>query len=105
MNKFTKRLLIIAGTLTVLLLLHVFTFAEVRNLMNLKAELEKVKQERLNKFEAKIVDVQRLSSEERISKIASDSLHMVKAQRPYPVIELSKYEVEQIKKIVDSKYE
>lgn len=105
MNKFTKKLLLVAVTFAVLLLLQVFTFAEVRSLMNAKMELEKIRKERLTKQESKVVDVQRLSSEERIQKLASDSLKLVKAERPYKVIEISRYEVEQITKIVESKYE
>ncbi|MBU1100677.1 MAG: hypothetical protein KKA84_09755 [Bacteroidetes bacterium] len=105
MNKFTRKLILMAITLTVLLLLQVFTFAEVRSLMNLKMEAEKVRMERLANLESKIVDVQRLSSEERIQKLATDSLALVKAERPYKVIEISQYEVEQITKIVENKYE
>ena len=105
MNKFTKKLLLIAGTLTVLLLLQVFTYAEVRSLMKMKLELQRVKKERLNKLEAKAVEVQRLSSEERINKIASESLRMRKSGVPYPVVEVSNYEIEQIQKIIEDKYE
>ncbi len=105
MNKFTKKLMLIAGTLTILLLLQVFTFAEVRKMVHDKMQMEELLTERINKCERTLVEVQRLSSEERIFKIASDSLKLIKADRPYPVIEISKYEVEQITKIIDSKYE
>lgn len=88
-----------------LLLLQVFTFAEVRSLMHDKMELEKLRVERNNKLERTTVDVQKFSTEERISKIASDSLNLHKAGRPYPIVEINKYEVEQITKIVENKYE
>ena len=105
MNKFTKKLFLLAGTFAVLLLLQVFTFAEVRSLMHEKMELEKIRIERYNKLERNTVEVQKLSTEERIFKIATDSLNLRKAGRPYPIIEINKYEVEQITKIVESKYE
>lgn len=58
-----------------------------------------------NQLEEKLVDVQKLSAEERIVKIAKQKLSMVRINNSVENIFVSKLKIIQIQKIVDSKYD
>jgi cell division protein FtsL len=58
-----------------------------------------------NIVEGKLVEVQKLSTEDRIVGIAKNKLGMVRIKNSVENIFISKLKVNQIKRIVDSKYE
>lgn len=58
-----------------------------------------------NQLEAKLVDVQKLQTEDRIVGIAKDQLGMVRIKSSVENLFVNKLKIEQIKRIVDSKYE
>ena len=58
-----------------------------------------------NRVEAKLIDIQKLSSEERIVKIASDSLGLIRAVEPFEIITVSPAQIQRIEKILSSKHE
>lgn len=58
-----------------------------------------------NQLETKLVEVQKLSTEGRIVEIAKTRLGMVRINNTVENIFVSQLRIEQIKKIVDSKYE
>ena len=57
------------------------------------------------KIETELVEVQKLSAEDRIVEIAKDRLGMVRIKSAVENIFVSKLKINQIKRIVDSKYE
>lgn len=58
-----------------------------------------------NQLEAKLVDVQILSAEERIIEIAKQKFGMVRISSNVENIFVSEIRIKQIQKIVDSKYD
>ncbi len=58
-----------------------------------------------NQLEAKLVDVQKLQTEDRIVGIAKSQLGMVRIKSSVENLFVDKLKIEQIKRIVDSKYE
>ena len=58
-----------------------------------------------SKLETELVEVQKLSAENRIVEIAKDRLGMVRINSSVENIYLSNLKINQIKRIVDSKYE
>lgn len=58
-----------------------------------------------SKLEIELVEVQKLSAEGRIIEIAKDRLGMVRINNSVENIYLSDLKINQIKRIVDSKYE
>ena len=58
-----------------------------------------------SKLETEMVEVQKLTAEDRIVEIAKDRLGMVRIKNSVENIYLSNLKINQIKRIVDSKYE
>ena len=58
-----------------------------------------------SRLETELVEVQKLTAENRIVGIAKDRLGMVRINNSVENIYLSKLKINQIKRIVDSKYE
>ncbi len=58
-----------------------------------------------NRLETELVEIQKLSAEGRIVEIAKDRLGMVRINNSVENIYLSKLKINQIKRIVDSKYD
>jgi cell division protein FtsL len=58
-----------------------------------------------NQLEARLVEVQKLSAEERIIEIAKQKFGMVRIFSPVENIFVSELKIKQIQKIVDSKYD
>lgn len=61
--------------------------------------------ERINRVEMKMVDVQRLMSEDRIVKFAQDSLRFMRPVDNLETITISKEQVNQILKTINEKYD
>lgn len=104
-NSFAGRLIAITVIIITALFVYLFTLNEIKALKKEKDLLENKLSERVNKLEAKLVEVQKLSSEDRISHLAKTELGLVHSSKPFEKIYIDKNEVEQIKKIVNGKYE
>lgn len=85
--------------------LFLFLQAEIKFLYKDIYKKEKTIEILQNQLEAKLVDVQKLSAEDRIVEIAKSKLGMVRINSVVENIFVSKLKIEQVKKIVDSKYE
>ncbi|MFC2083881.1 hypothetical protein ACFLS9_02390 [Bacteroidota bacterium] len=84
---------------------HLILVNEIKSLRRQKASLEIKSNERINLVETNIVEVQKLSSEDRIVKIATDELGLEKYSESYEVMYINLEEIKQIEKNILSKYE
>jgi len=87
------------------LFIYVFGMTEIRSLNKDMAQIEDELSSLQNILEQKIVEVQKLSSEERIVKIAEEKLGLVRENKPLDNLFVSKNKIRQIEKIVNSKYD
>lgn len=85
--------------------LSLFLQAEIKFLYKDIYQKEKTIEILQNQLEAKMVDAQKLSAEDRIVEIAKEKLGMVRINGVVENIFVSQLKINQIKKIVDSKYE
>jgi cell division protein FtsL len=88
-----------------LLFMYVAVITEIKN-MN-KDKINKIEKlnEKMNQVELENVEIQRLTAEERIVKIAKDSLGLIRPKENLEVLQVSKEQIEQIKKLVNEKYD
>lgn len=88
-----------------LLFIYVAVITEIKN-MN-KDKINKIEKlnDKLNQIELANVEVQRLTAEERIVKIAQDSLGLVRPEENFEVLQVSKDQIKQIEKFVNEKYD
>jgi cell division protein FtsL len=91
----------IVGSVFIYLVLHTENRYLLKEVDLLDQELGAIQ----NKLEAKIAEVQKLQSEDRIVKLASEKLGMVRIDQPMEKLFVSQEKINRIKKIVNSKYE
>ena len=80
----------------------------LKNIKSINKQLTYKKEElnaKENKLKEKQVLYQQLISEERITKIASKELGLVRKDEPPNIIAIDKERIERIKKIINNKYE
>ena len=82
-----------------------FLQAEIKFLNKDIFEKEKIVENLQNQLEEKLVDVQKLSAEDKIIEYAKLKLGMVRINSSIENIFVSKLRIDQIQRIVDSKYE
>lgn len=104
-NTFLSNLLIIAASFAAIMLIYVFVLAEVKGLNKERVRLEDRLVVNRNKLETRIVEIQRLTGEERIAHIASDSLGLVRALKPFDTIRINRVQLKKLEEIVNGKYE
>ncbi|MFC2134517.1 hypothetical protein ACFLTH_07865 [Bacteroidota bacterium] len=104
-NSFSKHLIVIAGLTAFSLFSYIYILEEVKAHSRIRIRKEEELVGKRDKLEAKLVEVQQLSSEERIVKIAEDSLGLIRSLKPFEVISVNESQVKQIKEIVDKNYE
>ncbi len=109
MNKkktsFVKNLVFGTFAAALILSLYVFIHEENRAMLNDKIAKEEILHERRNKLEEKQVEVQKLTSEERIIKLASEKLGMIRIHEVVDTIFVNKNEIKQTENIIVGKYE
>ena len=88
-----------------MLFMYVAVITEIKN-MN-KDKINKIERlnEKLNQVELANVEIQRLTAEERIVKIAQDSLGLIRPKENLEALQVSKEQIDQIKKLVNEKYD
>ncbi len=91
--------------IVVVIFISLFLKAEIKTLQKEIYQKEKKVEIMQNQLEARMVDVQKLSAESRIVEIAKSKLGMVRINGSIQNIFVSKLKIDQIKRIVDSKYE
>ncbi|MGK9477415.1 hypothetical protein [Melioribacter sp. OK-6-Me] len=101
----TVRFLFIVFALAFLIFLHVATVNEIKNMKREKINKTELLNEKLNSIEMSTVEIQKLTSEEKIIKIAKDSLGMQGPIENLKTIHVDKYQIEQLEKILQEKYD
>lgn len=86
-------------------LLYVGLKLEIERLTKEKALLEESLLAKKNKTTMLKVEVQKLETEERITQLAETRLEMLKFNEPNNIIEIDHNRLDQITKIINSKYE
>lgn len=104
-NNFVKNLLILAAIAAVMLLAYVILLQEIKEMNKEKVEHQDLLHEKNNKIREKFVEIQKLSSEERITAIAADKLNMVRVENSNDVLHVSETQILQIERIISRKYE
>lgn len=109
MNKkktsFVKNL--VFGTLAAAIILSLYVFIHEENRVMLKDKIarEELLHQKRNKLKEKQVEVQKLTSEERIIKLASEKLGMTRTHEVVDTLFINKDLVNQTEKIIAGKYE
>ena len=97
---------ILGVTLIALVMLsHVILITEIKRFNREKITKREMLNEKLNQEKAKFVDVQKLSSEDRIVKLAQDSLSLIRPTENLEIIVVPKDQIKQIEKLVNEKYD
>lgn len=109
MNKskspFIKIFIIVSIPVALSIFIYVLVLQEIKSLNKEKIQKEELLLEKINKANQKIVSVQQLSAEARITSFAKDSLGLIRKGEEFERIRVDKYKAEQIEKIVNEKYE
>lgn len=100
-----KSFIVIVVAVALLLFTYVVTLTEIKRINKEKIYKQQVLNERKNRIEAKVVEIQKLTSEDRIVKFAQDSLGMVRPNDNLDAIQVSKEQIKQIEKLVSDKYD
>ncbi len=100
-----KSFIIIVLSIASILFIYVATLTEIKNLN--KERLNKIEtlNERQNRIESKMIEIQTLTAEERIVRIAIDTLNMVRPKDNLETIKVNKDQIKQLEKIVNEKYD
>ncbi len=82
--------------MAVALFSYVFLVEQIKTLKKEKVNKEDFLLERNNKLSASLVEVQKLSSKERIAKIAEERLGLVNPSGPFEVLRVNKESIEKL---------
>ncbi len=104
-NSFVSELLFFLIVFVGTLFVYLFTLNEIRTLSKSKDGLENLLSQKLNDTEQLIVSVQQLSSEDRIVRMASEELGLVRSPKEYDKLYIDENQIKRVEKIVTSKYE
>ena len=96
-------ILVIAAAL--ILFSYVVLLSEIKRMNRDKITKQEALNERINRVEMKMVDVQKLMSEDRIVRFAQDSLRFMRPVDNLETITISKEQVNQILKMINEKYD
>lgn len=104
-DAFLPILLITLFVLISSIFIYLFSVNEIKVLNKQKSAYQEKLTERTNKLEACVVEVQMLSSQNRIVKIAKEELGLIRSTKQYEIIYIDANQVKQIERIVSTKYE
>lgn len=100
-----KNFIVLIVAAAVMLFIYVASVTEIKRMNKEKIVKKELLNEKMNRLEAKIVDVQKLTSEERIVKFAQDSLGLIRPTENLDSIIISKDQADQIEKMLKEKYD
>ena len=104
-NSFSKNIMAMTLLTAVLLFGYIYTLEKVKSLSMEKIRKEEELIGKREQLEAQLVEIQQLSSEERIVDIAVDSIGLIRSLKPFETIPVNSMRVKQIKEIIERKYE
>lgn len=88
-----------------ILLSYVMLLTEIKSMNKDKITKQESLNERINRIEMKMVEVQKLMSEDKIVRFAQDSLGLIRPTDNLETITVSKEQVNQILKAISEKYD
>jgi cell division protein FtsL len=104
-NSFIPMLLMTSLVLIFSIFIYLFSVNEIKAMNKDKNLLVEKLTQVSNKLETRIVEVQRLSSENRIVKFAKEKLGLIRSTKQYEIIYIDNDQINQVYRIVNSKYE
>jgi cell division protein FtsL len=104
-NSFLPMLLMTLLVLIGSIFIYLFSVNEIKAMNKEKNSLVEKLTDRTNRLGSRIVEVQKLSSEIRIVKIAKEKLGLIRSTKKYEIIEIDNDQINQVNRIVNSKYE
>ncbi|MBI9070482.1 MAG: hypothetical protein JEY94_02725 [Melioribacteraceae bacterium] len=104
-KSYLRIILGLTGVVALFLLTHVYLILEIKSLSNFKKKKTEVHSLQKNVLNEKYVEIQKLSSEDRIIGIAENRLGLVRTLEQPEKLVIDKELVQKINKIVNSKYE
>lgn len=103
-SKLTNFIVIVIAA-ALILFSYVVLLSEIKRMNRDKITKQEALNERINRVEMKMVDVQKLMSEDRIVRFAQDSLRFMRPVDNLETITISKEQVNQILKTINEKYD
>lgn len=100
-----KNFIIIVAAIALILLSYVVVRSEIKRIARDKITKQEMLNERLNRIEMMMVEIQKLTAEDRIVKIAVDSLGLIRPVENLELISVSKDQIKQIEKLLNEKYD
>ncbi len=100
-----KKFITIVVAAALILFTYVATLTEIKRITREKISKQEILNERINRIESQTVEIQKLTSEDKIVKFAQDSLKMIRPNDNLNVITVPKNQIHQIEKIVNEKYD
>ncbi len=104
-NSFVYYLIFSFVLIVLSLFVYVFSLNEIKRLRREKDILLDKLSQKHNLLEAKMVEVQKLSSEDRIVKLAKERFGLVRSNKTFEKLYVNNEHLEQIIIIVNSRYE
>ncbi len=99
------RFIIVVISAALILLSYVMLLTEIKSMNKDKITKQESLNERINRIEMKMVEVQKLMSEDKIVRFAQDSLGLIRPTDNLETITVSKEQVNQILKAISEKYD
>lgn len=100
-----KKIIPITISVSFALFLYVAVLTEIKNMSRDRLnKIEKLKEEQ-NRIEARMVEIQGLTAENRIVRIAKDSLGLIRPDENLETINVSREQINQIEYLVKEKYD
>ncbi len=84
---------------------YVVMLSEIKRINRDKISRQEALNERINRVESQMVEIQKLTSENRIVKFAHDSLGLIRPNENLETITVSKEQLNQIQKLINEKYD
>lgn len=100
-----KNFILVVAAVALVLFTYVVVLTEIKRFNREKITRQEMLNEKLNRIEMKMVEIQKLTAEDRIVKIAQDSLGLIRPEENLEIITVSKEQIKQIEKIINEKYD
>ncbi|MBU0559073.1 MAG: hypothetical protein KJ799_06330 [Bacteroidetes bacterium] len=104
-NSFLPNLIAGSAIIFFALLIYLLSLTEIKSLNKEKDLLEAKRAGQMNEVEMKLVEIQKLSAEDRIVTYAKENLGLIKSEKSFDVITIELSKIEKVERIINSKYE
>lgn len=98
-----KSFIVIVIAAALAMFANVVMVSEIKRFQKAKITKQDQVNQKMNSIEAKMVEIQKLTSEDRIIRIAQDSLKLIRPNENLETIFVSGEQIKQIEKLVNQK--